>query len=1762
MLKLQPPLLKDDPATDLVNSETADGTLQDDLQDSLNNQATLLNPAVTLGDPPDEPVDPDENVASDVTKKMSRSLFDWKITDAEANQSFEALIALPDDKLQATLAKLGKTGKLKTLLEEIPAKTWRDRNDDVIRLFTLSPADVLEKHIRSLLKVGLFDWVVSETDVTVVLAALAVLPQSARDAFVADKNGYFYDRLMEAKESERIQEKAANEAAANELAANTDEAKVNTDPSTTVKDNHEVTDLTTGTTNGLVTKDGDKDGAKNKETPKEKGPGLFKKIGALGNIVGDVFGDAAVDLDDVSTLMGGDIAGVKLDETAGNRVDLGADWQRGLLFLDVPSIGVKSVAMEGVAAGASSLSGLRGEVKFKTTADKGSWISLDIGQIALGEVHLTVGADAYAIKGLTIDVAHLKATDSPITQSKPLGKGDAIKLILNQIGDAIGLSLPAIKGVLGGDYEKPDTLMEHFGKEFNTDANVSFTVQNIHLDEVAKNGQSMAQSVDIAGFSVDVLDVSILPQLEAEAAELKEKSGTTELTAPEANRLTQLTTLIAEFPKKEARLTELEGKAKSATLGRNEQNELIELRNELRIGAVHLIIDSVDTGGVDIGGNGVESAHLKGVDVTATGGPMESMRHQQSDREKLDDLIGAKHSTGELIENKETPGIKINGSVDDLDLNGLKYTDPDMGVTTLSTDAKNLKFGYDMASGDATASADAFNVDQLHFGEGAGEEYANYETMLGHAGGTNLDFAMNTNTLAMTGSADNLAGTDLKMPGYKTSVGNFGAGTASFGMNELGDITANGQCVTADDVKYEEQGYETGIKKATVDDFQFDMSERKEGDKSVSKMSASGTGAHIEGLDYLPSTVRADEVNAGTFGFSMIDETDGVTTRSSISLDGTGVDAKGIEYAGTGNETKLGGVSANTLNFDMQSGTNGDGTSYSDMAANGEGLKMNGVEYAPNDIAVGSASADTYAFEMNDKTDATGTTTSKVQVGGTGVGATDFTMGQEGDTDYVGVKKLDAKAGNFTMNPDGTMNANAADVKAGGVVYGTGGDQITAGNVTAGTVGYDAQANGDMTLNTTDVTGGNIQYGDKKTGIHVGGVASNNVDVAMTGGETTVTSGWIGATNVKDKGHGIGVDKANVNGFALKNGQDGLSIDADKFDAKGVSYTDPNAVNQKTPTATVSSLKGTDLDIDKGDDGLDLDIGHVETGDVRYGSTKHGGTGVHTKGAVVDGVDLNIGDNGVSGSVANVSAGETWIRTDKRMSYLKDANVNDINATNFDYSSEGGLTGSIGATSITANDIRTTADDKNPTQVTNVNQLTVNDALVTGNGDQVGIGASSVNATGIKHQDDGLYSSVGSVNATTINSSISGLTGEKINFDGVTAEGVTAKDLHGDVELWNLLGKKADPTATDEDGKPGGKFKADALAHASGKLTATIPIDIDLGWMGSLKADAVLKITAIDGKVNIKAISVDLTNMNAYGWLASKLVEAINPSLAADGDGNLELYFEIPLPYLPDIPIWVNIWDGSEAGVSGGWFAPNIINLQGLVEGLMTPKENTCPQWKAPAANDPAWKTMEKDNTYVAPQPMLDLGPKYTTFADPNVGAGGTGTADPLAGLDHLPLPKIDKSKLGNQKTTTETTSETMDDIAPYVNVKRASVDISGLKLGDGAIGNDNAGATLYGSKEGANQIDGNITGGGGGSINSKKLRAKDVYVGNDLEIGDVQVDDASLKTEKLVDKNKKLNKKQKVGGDIGEVRLGDLRYGTVPTTATGKGTSPGPGQQ
>jgi hypothetical protein len=115
------------------------------------------------------------------------------------------------------------------------------------------------------------------------------------------------------------------------------------------------------------------------------------------------------------------------------------------------------------------------------------------------------------------------------------------------------------------------------------------------------------------------------------------------------------------------------------------------------------------------------------------------------------------------------------------------------------------------------------------------------------------------------------------------------------------------------------------------------------------------------------------------------------------------------------------------------------------------------------------------------------------------------------------------------------------------------------------------------------------------------------------------------------------------------------------------------------------------------------------------------------------------------------------------------------------------------------------------------------------------------------------------------------------------------------------------------------------------------------------------------------------------------------------------------------------------------------------------------------------------------------------------------------------------------------------------VNVKRASVDITGLKLGDGAIGNDNAGATLYGSKQGANQIDGKITGGGGGSINSKKLRAKDVYVGDDLSIGDVEVDNASLKTEKLVDKNKKLNKKQKVGGDVDEVRLKKLSYGANP---------------
>ena len=37
---------------------------------------------------------------------------------------------------------------------------------------------------------------------------------------------------------------------------------------------------------------------------------------------------------------------------------------------------------------------------------------------------------------------------------------------------------------------------------------------------------------------------------------------------------------------------------------------------------------------------------------------------------------------------------------------------------------------------------------------------------------------------------------------------------------------------------------------------------------------------------------------------------------------------------------------------------------------------------------------------------------------------------------------------------------------------------------------------------------------------------------------------------------------------------------------------------------------------------------------------------------------------------------------------------------------------------------------------------------------------------------------------------------------------------------------------------------------------------------------------------------------------------------------------------LPTIPIWINLVEGKDLGMSGGWISPNVINLQALVEGM------------------------------------------------------------------------------------------------------------------------------------------------------------------------------------------------------------------------------------
>jgi hypothetical protein len=1759
-----------------VSGDLDANTLEDPL---LTADTLLADPAVDSA-PADDPDDPTASTTARVDKRMSRSLFDWRITDEEATDSLKELVDLDDAALDAALLALGKSGKLKRLFEQLPKDVYETHPKQVLHMYRHAPPAVLKAHIQDLLSLGVFDWAIAKGEVHQVLDMLSVLPKAARDEVMLADDGRLYESLMAANKKAEVEgELKANKAAQDKQDLG-EQRGPGAFPMADGQVNDPALDLgADGAAPTVAQGEGQKKGFLNKV-----GRGTAKAFKGIGQgavgafVAGRALVSKKVDLDHVEAMMGGDVAGMEIDKAGGNDLSFTTDWDRGLITVDLPSLAIESVKLDGVQSGASKVLGAKGEVKYKTTQDLGSFVKLHVDSVDLGDTSVVMGASTYEIKGLKIRGLDVTATDPPVTQAKPLERGDGVKLVLNQIGDAIGLNLPAIKAALGGSVT-PETLMQHVGKGIGADADLNLKVAGIDLTSVVKDGQPMAESVDVDGFELTTRDVSLKPRLEAERAKLAKLP---EPTDHDTQRIQELDGLLAGWDAKENRLTDLQARATKGTLNPMEQDALILLRNELRVAEAHLGIDKIHTGKIDVDGNGVAGLDATGVDITASGGDLEAAKRQKTHSQTLDDLVTLKHPGADVEAEQAVPALQVSGEMVSYDVDGASYLSSTYGDLGVSADGTGLGFTYDEASGDVSAKSDTFNVDGLDYGEGASADYADYRTKLNHAQGDALRFGYNLNSGAMTGSANQVVGDGLQLPGYDTKVDSFSASTAGFSMTEAGDIHADAAGVNAGGVDYRAAGNETTLDCVSADTFAVDLFDRTAEDGSTtSTMSGSATNVSASGVGYEPSAVKVGEASADKAAFSMVDHTsaDGATTTSTTTANLSGVAATGIDYLDQGNETHVAGATATTLDLNMVDRETGDdGTSTIDVT--GTGLDLQGIAYDPSAVGVDQAHADTYAFNMTDNTQA-GVTTSTMGGSATGVtaGGVSYADGTAGE---VGVDGVKAKSAKFAIDEAGDLTAGAKGVRAKGVHYGQEGtaDHVTVGGVSAGTATFGMTDEGDMRFGlggttATNITRGvegasrlevdqvktsylggaiddggamafsspelhasGVRYGDTDhgAGTTVNTATAKDLHVGITDDGTTVNASQVGATDVQNLDSGVGVGTATLDDFALTS-DDATTITAGAFNLGGVTYDD--AATEAETDASIHAATGKGLSVKTGDGALDVGVTDANLDDIRYGSTAAGETGVHAEGANLSGFTMHQDAAGIDANLAHLELGQTWARTGDRMTTLKHTDVFNTTAEDVKVGGPGTFSGDVNVGTVLASDVRSQEGDN----LTNVGTVGVDDLYANGDGDdRLNVGAGGVWADDVRHKQGDSRVKAGTVDVTDVNATLGDLSGEPA-LDGLSVGSVTATDVAGYSDIWKLLNKKSDPAAANdalpagvdtpaqgEDTGPGA-FRADALAHASGTVTAVVPVSVDLGWAGSIDLDVTLKAAAVDGEVNVNDISIDVESKNLGGWIVNNLtpVGDLEPALTVDGSGNLELYIELDLSMLlPSIPIWINLVEGKDLGMSGGWISPNVINLQGLVEGLMKPKKDEGKPVSLPAGFDP--------------------------FAQPAVDDAVNDPFDPALQLHHAVdntyvAPPVNPFAVpaGPEKTTTETVDEKLKTISPYVNTGRASVNLTALKLGDGVIGNDAANAYLYGSDEGANTFDGQFTAGSGGTLSSEKVRARDVNVGDDVSVDDVQLDGVEAKAEKLVGGGNQLNKSQKVGGSIDEARVTGVQVGNKP---------------
>jgi hypothetical protein len=1563
----------EEPVEDVVEDPLLQSTLQTTLADDVNAL-------------PDEPEEPDEaaiaKALSEVDTKLTSKWFGKGARKVDVPGAIDLLLGLPDPVMKRVLEALDGRGRLEKVIGEVPKVLAASRPADMLRLYANCPVPVLIARCRDLLSLGLFDWAVRQHEVDAVLDILAALPEQQRQMFLEADNGRFYDVMMQVQ--------ASTDAEAEEKKAKEEEAKAAKNPKVEP-----------------VTGDKAKASLVTTKDPSEKPPGFFKRVGAGVGVIGDLFKSKA-DLNKVQTAMGGSVSGVVLDDKAANTVSWAdSDWERGLFHAELPDLAIKRMSVADIQTGAVSAQGLVAEAKWRTDVDADTWTHLGLKTLGLGDVNIVVGKNTYTLKSLELQGLKLDGKDAPITQARPMKKGEAIKLIANQLGAALGLNLPAIKGALGGDYSQPETLGSRMADQFGGDMNLNMSVDQIKLGTVSKDGVPMVQDMTLEGVTASVDDSlrSDLLEDELDALKLKPKP-----TKDDEARIASLTAEITRLQAKEGRLSKLEAKWKTSSLSRKEQDELIALRNELKLGTARMDVQQVHGNGIEMeDGTGVSKLDAKGFSMKATGGAIESARRHQTRGQKLDDLIGKRRPGSEKVPDAPVPDLKMTGGFKELDAKGVTYSHKEKKDTRLSASAKDVGFAKE---GDRLdLSAGSYEVDDL--------AYDPYQTKLDKATGKNLALTSNLKTSAFDMTTTDVGLETLNVGAYKTKVEKGSASSFRFGMGDNGDMSFGGEGIGASGITYDEGGSKHskvgGLSMGTLDGSMT-------GKEQEARTHISGTDVSATDVGYVPKDVKVGKIGAKKLDFDMFDEDPcDPAEQSAMKLVTEGVTGSGVTYGKEGTDGFLGvdGVASSKLTLDMPS-TGAMGISSPDVALKGikQGNTKNGKGTSVKEANLAGIRSDI------DPSGSTNTTIGSFNASGI-----------DSRSAGLGVKKASGKTLGIGTSDKGTT-LSLAELQASGIDERNSGTTVKSASAKGIDVGLPTK--GDMTVGVKSGGAKGIKHEQGSAGsLGFSGLSLRKGDKGIK-----AKVGSVSASDLKHKS-GAHADGLTGGGLSFQKTDDGVSAGADELAVQGV-----DGFGVKAKSLTAKKLSGGQ---DK--NGIRGDLGSLDVVDASYTSE-----------------DLNVGMK--SGSIKGVKA--RGIDLSGKVP-KGDVDVNEVVAN--------GLSGKKGDHSFGAKRAR----------------LGGLFGSSDGSGSVIG-GFDDVSLTGGRYDGKDENATVGSFGMQDGRVAMSGVGTDKMGVDGVSVGKTTAEDLSLDMRLGrklkelfpapvaeqlgldDLLGTTmaqdhtrvetpkpllpTTKTAPKFEYVPGSKLDAGTLAGASGKVELEVPIEIDLSeyYLGKIKADAKLSVTAHDGVIELDDIDLDLDWVAtaakvAGGILNFGLKSQTGLSIGDSGldirpGGELAIWFDIDATLFTK-RVSIGVFEGGKYGLSDGSGGKgDHISLQKLAESIGSSK--------------------------------------------PSV----------------RQVSSTEKSS-GKPSDVLGDTRAMVDDIADYVDVNNIKLKLSALKLSDGHLGNEDFGLDFVDSdQKGVNQLDASVVAGGQSHVEAKDLRARKLRVatgGKDVGVDKVDVKGTEL---------------------------------------------------